>query len=84
MLQPEFPMVDMLLLEMDIDMPYQLMDILLQELPMVDMLLPAMDMPLPELPMVDMLIIAMGMDSCSWLQIWICLYQNCQLWICFT
>ena len=55
-------MVDMFPSATDMDMPFQLMDRLLPEFPMVDMLLPAMDLPLPELPMVDMLILAMGMD----------------------
>ena len=43
----------------DMDMPFQLIDMLLPEFPM---LLLTMDMPLPELPMVDMLIIDIVMD----------------------
>ena len=55
---------------MDMDMPFQLMDMLLPELPMVDMLIMAMgmdmlllatDMLLPELPMENMLLLAMDM-----------------------
>ena len=67
----ELPMVDMLPPATDMDMPFQLMDMLLTEFSMVDMLLPTMDMDmlfklmdmlLPELPMVNMLIIAMGIN----------------------
>ena len=56
----------------DMDMPFQLIDMLLPEFPM---LLLTMDMPLPELPMVDMLIIDIVMDMLllrSYSRTWLC------------